>query len=86
MPMVNLEAMACGTPIVAFDTGGCKEAVGDSAGRIVPQRDVNALCDAIRDVCKQKTNMCGACLERAAMFDSKVNFEKYISLYRELIG
>lgn len=86
MPMVNLEAMACGTPVVAFDTGGCREAVGDTAGRIVPQRDVNALCNAIRDVCGKKAVMRGACLERASMFDSKVNFSKYISLYKELIG
>ena len=27
MPLVNLEALACGTPVAVFDTGGCPEAI-----------------------------------------------------------
>ena len=33
MPLVNLEALACGTPIVVFNTGGCPEAVAPGLRR-----------------------------------------------------
>lgn len=28
-PTVNLEAEACGTPVVTYDTGGCRETLTD---------------------------------------------------------
>ena len=46
LPTVNLEARACGTRIICYDTGGCCEtlAPGD---RLIPKGDVQALFDAI---------------------------------------
>jgi glycosyltransferase involved in cell wall biosynthesis len=41
-----LEAMASGRPIVASNSGGIPEAVGD-AGFLVPERDVAALAERI---------------------------------------
>lgn len=83
MPMVNLEALACGTPIAVFETGGCPEAVGD-CGLIVPQGDVQALCDAIRQLCDMKPAISARCLERAKEFDSQKTFQSYLELYKEL--
>ena len=34
-PTVNLEAEACGTPVVTYDTGGCGETVGRGDSRVV---------------------------------------------------
>lgn len=31
-PTVNLEAQACGTPVVTYDTGGCKETIKPGCG------------------------------------------------------
>ena len=28
-PTVNLEAIACGTKVITYDTGGCAETIGD---------------------------------------------------------
>ncbi len=83
MPMVNPEALSCGTPIAAFDTGGCAEAVGEDCGAIVPKGDVNDLCEAIKRICSEPKPT-EACLARAARFDEKATFKGYIDLYREL--
>lgn len=34
-PTVNLEAEACGTPVVTYDTGGCRETVEDVRSVVV---------------------------------------------------
>ena len=42
-PTVNLEAEACGTRVVCYDTGGCCETLSRSDSTIVNQKDVLAL-------------------------------------------
>ena len=44
--LMALEAMACGTPLIVFDTTALPEVVGD-AGLVVPMKDSSALADAI---------------------------------------
>lgn len=46
LPTVNLEARACGTRIVCYDTGGCAETLGEG-DTLVAKGDVQALYDAI---------------------------------------
>ena len=36
-PTVNLEAQACGTRVITYDTGGCKETLQGQGGQVVPQ-------------------------------------------------
>ena len=84
MPMVNLEALACGTPVVTFRTGGCPEAVDEGTGIVVDKADVDGLCDTIRRM-TPKTEACkAACLKRSERFSAASTFENYLALYREL--
>ena len=50
LPVVLLEALASGLPVVATDVGGVSEIVDESVGALVPPRDVPALRRAISDV------------------------------------
>ena len=48
-PMVLLEAMAAGTPIVATAVGGVPDVLTPEMARLVPAEDPSALADAIHD-------------------------------------
>jgi glycosyltransferase involved in cell wall biosynthesis len=51
LPNTVLEAMACGTPVVGFDTGGIPDMVRQGkTGLLAPVGDVDALADAIRTI------------------------------------
>ncbi len=84
-PTTNLEALACGTPVVTFATGGSVESVDETCGRIVPQKDVNALKEAIIDICENVENMREACRKRALDYDKYDRFGEYLTLYQSKI-
>ena len=48
-PLVVLESMLLGTPVVAFDVGGVAQQIGD-AGRLAPAGDVEAFAGAVTDL------------------------------------
>ena len=85
-PTVNMEALACGTPVVAYNTGGVPEMVDAETGIVVPTGDKAALFSAIQMMKDGQTReMSEACRKRAlAHFDKERNFNQYIELYRSL--
>ena len=46
-PTTNIEALACGTPVVTYRTGGSPEAVTEGCGAVVEAGDVDGLAKAI---------------------------------------
>lgn len=86
-PTTNLEAMACGTPVITYRTGGSPEALTPDTGVVVEQGDIEALTEAITMVCnKGKEHYHDACRRRAEEhFDKQICFEKYLDLYNELL-
>lgn len=83
-PTTNLEALACGTPVITFATGGSGESLSAECGIIVPKGDLKALKDKIRFVCEQKPFTMQACRARALAFDRNARYKDYISLYQEV--
>ena len=84
-PTVNLEALACGTPVVTYRTGGSPEAVDEKTGVVIEQGDVHGLAEAIREL---KVNPLASedCRARAVeCFDKDRCFERYVDLYNEFL-
>lgn len=79
-PTVNIEALACGTPVIAFDTGGCKEIIDHTCGEIVPKGEVQQLLAAINRCWKNK-KISEQCVKRASHYDKAKKFQEYIDLY-----
>lgn len=86
-PTVNLEAIACGTPVITYRTGGCVESITPATGRIVEQGDVKGLADAIREIEDMgKAAFCVHCREYAlANFKKEDRYRDYLSLYEGLL-
>ena len=84
-PTTNLESIACGTPVITYNTGGSPEAIDEKTGIVVEQGNVDAIAEAI-----YKLNDCPLfsedCRKRAEdYFDNKKWFVKYMELYEKLI-
>ncbi|MCD8198508.1 MAG: glycosyltransferase [Lachnospiraceae bacterium] len=82
-PTTNLEALACGTPVITFDTGGSPESLDESCGRVVQKGDLKALCEAILAE-KEAPHGKEACLKRAGLYGKNERFQEYVTLYHEL--
>lgn len=89
-PTVNIEALACGTPVVTYRTGGSPEAVTADTGWVVEQGDVESVASIVkRFELKDKSEIetqRNACRARAVSeFDRIKCFERYIELYNQLL-
>lgn len=80
--MVNIEALACGTPVVTFNTGGSPECVDNKSGIVVETDDIENMAFSIRMICEGKNYSEKDCIMRAALFDKKDKFKEYIRMYR----
>jgi len=83
-PTTNLEALACGTPVITFRTGGSPESIDDYTGIVVEKGDTEGLLNAIEIVRKRgkeeyTKNYRKRVIER---YDSKNKFREYIELYK----
>ena len=85
-PTVNMEALACGTPVITFRTGGSPEIIDETCGASVPCDDVEALKAEIVRACAQSPFSEEGCVRRAGLFDKNEKFKEYIELYERIIS
>ena len=81
-PTTNLEAIACGTPVVTYKTGGSTEIVMKSGmGAIVEQKDIEGLKNAIVGVGKNHISE----KDLYVLCSQEYAFQKYVALYSEIL-
>lgn len=82
--MVNVEALACGTAVVGFRTGGSAECLTGPWGCAVDKEDIDALQREIIRICIEKPFTQDACLRAARAFDRNERWEEYCRLYEQI--
>jgi glycosyltransferase involved in cell wall biosynthesis len=89
LPNTVMEALACGTPVVGFDTGGIPEMVQHlQHGFIAPQRNATALAQGMRwvlDSAAYDTLSSRARAHVLAHYSPQVVAEQYVDLYKKTI-
>ena len=90
-PTVNLEALACGTPVITYKTGGSPEAISDETGWVVEQGDIETVTSIVECIARKSETEVQvqrkACRERAEKeFDKNECFKKYLNLYENLLN
>jgi glycosyltransferase involved in cell wall biosynthesis len=85
-PTTNLEALACGTPVITFNTGGSVESVNNNVGRIVEKGDINSIIKIVNNLYTGKLIFIPKiCAEFAKNnFDKYERYNDYLNLYNSL--
>lgn len=90
-PLVPLEAMACGTPVIAFDKGSLPEQVTANAGSIIPfSKSVDGLAEGVTEI-SSKTEEQYRNTRMAARKHVEIHFtadkmaKQYEDLYKQII-
>jgi len=86
---VNLEAMACGTPVVGFDCGGTPEQLAGGKGIPVPTANQEVLSDTVWRVLNQEVSLLqGEELSRRIRTENSLEqmAKEYLCLYQELLN
>lgn len=85
-PTTNLESLACGTPVITYNTGGSPEAIDEYTGIIVEQGNISDAVLAIRKIKSfGKKHYTLNCRKRAIEnYNNKDRFNEYLLLYKEL--
>lgn len=85
-PTVNMEAIACGTPVVTFRTGGSPEMLDDKTGIVVEANNIEATEKAIKDICEKKgCNDEDYIVAYSKKFNMQKRFTDYIELYATVL-
>lgn len=83
-PTTNLEALACGTPVITFNTGGSPESITEKCGIIVEKGNIEKLKEAILSLDRMTAITSSACRIQALNYDKDVRFEEYLKIYHSL--
>jgi glycosyltransferase involved in cell wall biosynthesis len=84
-PTVNLEAIACGTPVLTFRTGGSPEMINDKMGRVVERDDIEALISEIELMTGSDAPLFDrdVLVKEAEAYDASLRFNQYVDLYEQ---
>ena len=82
-PTTNIEALACGTPVITFDTGGSPESINRKCGRVVERGNIKELVKAIESIALDEKIDSMICREQGMKYGNDIALSHYIELYKE---
>lgn len=87
LPTVNIESLACGTPVITYNTGGCSDIVDINTGYVISQGDKDNLYKCIMKMEQTgKIVYSTNCVVKAQKcFNAQVKYQEYMQLYNELL-
>lgn len=85
LPTVNIESIACGTPVITYNTGGSPEIIDEKTGMVVDKGDYQKLAETINSVKRNYGFKSEDCLKRAKIFSTEKMVANYTELYKRIL-
>lgn len=84
-PTVNIEALACGTPVVTFNTGGSPEIIDTTCGSVIGDNSAESLMAEIENIYNNPRFLPFNCINKAKQYNQEDKFFEYVKLYKEIL-
>lgn len=79
-PTVNLEALACGTPVLTYQTGGSPESLDEFTGIIVEKNNYNQLLSVINE--EEYIQLSSTdCIAKGEQYSKRTMLAEYMQVY-----
>ena len=85
-PSVNIESIACGTPVITYRTGGSPEIIDGKTGVVVDKGNYRAMAEVINSLYKNYYFKSEDCVERSKRYSKEVMKKEYQKLYESLLS
>ncbi len=80
--LTTVEAMACGTPVIVYNSTALPEVVTKSSGVVVKQKNIEKVLEVIKLLCESKIFRKENIIKNAQRFDKNVMIQEYYKLYK----
>ncbi|MFB6099881.1 MAG: glycosyltransferase family 4 protein [Candidatus Nanohalobium sp.] len=80
LPLVILESLACGTPVISSDAPGNKKIINSNVGKILTQIDSTNIAKAFNELENENTE--NKCRKESKKFSLKKKSDKLVNLYK----
>ena len=86
--LVNVEAMSCGTSVIAYENTSAIELIGDEYGILVPNGDFDGFINAVGNFINSEQPDKSLKLKNYVNenFNKKLQLDKYVDLYRAIVN
>lgn len=87
LPLVALEAMSSGLPVIATDVGGIREVLTKNYGKLIPADNPQQMADAVLEFSKKNLSEVKSAVRAVAeqTFSWEENVKRLTEIYEELI-